>query len=61
MGGEVRNAENTVQAEVRACAKVLGQKGEFERLKEKTGRLAPEDLQKINKGLNISFGLDGTY
>ena len=35
MGGEVRNAENTVQAEVGACAKVLGQKGEFERLKEK--------------------------
>jgi len=36
VGGEVRNAENTVQAEVRAYAKVLGQKGEFERLKEKT-------------------------
>ena len=31
------------------------------RLKEKTGCLAAEDLQKINKGLNISFGLDGTY
>lgn len=31
------------------------------RLKEKTGSLAPEDLLKINKGLNISFGLDGTY
>ena len=36
VGGEVRNAENTVQAEVRACAKALGQKGELERLKEKT-------------------------
>ena len=27
------------------------------RLKEKTGCLEPEDLQKINYGLNISFGL----
>ena len=36
VGVEVRNAENTVQAEVRACAKALGQKGELERLKEKT-------------------------
>ena len=36
VGGEVRIAENTVQAEVRACAKALGQKGELERLKEKT-------------------------
>ena len=31
------------------------------RLKEKTGRLDPEDLQKVNQGLNISFGLNNTY
>ena len=28
-----------------------------QRLKEKTGRLDAEDLRKINRGLNISFGL----
>lgn len=28
------------------------------RLKEKTGRLAEDDLKKINKALNISFGLE---
>ena len=28
-----------------------------QRLKEKTGCLDPEDLQKVNRGLNISFGL----
>lgn len=27
------------------------------RLKEKTGCLEPEDLKKVNHGLNISFGL----
>jgi len=31
------------------------------RLKEKTGKLDPEDLRKVNKGLNISFGLNNTY
>ena len=28
-----------------------------QRLKEKTGCLDAEDLQKVNRGLNISFGL----
>ena len=28
------------------------------RLKEKTGCLEPEDLKKVNYGLNISFGLN---
>ena len=32
-----------------------------QRLKEKTGRLDPADLEKVNRGLNISFGLGGTY
>lgn len=31
------------------------------RLKEKTGKLDPEDLRKVNRGLNISFGLNNTY
>lgn len=31
-----------------------------QRLREKTGRLEDEDLQKVNRALNISFGLDNT-
>ncbi len=31
------------------------------RLKEKTGRLEDNDLLKVNRRLNISFGLDSTY
>ena len=31
------------------------------RLKEKTGCLDREELQKINQGLNISFGLGGEF
>lgn len=31
------------------------------RLKEKTGKLDDADLQKVNKALNISFGLGDTY
>ncbi len=31
------------------------------RLREKTGRREDNDLQKVNRRLNISFGLDGTY
>ena len=29
--------------------------------KEKTGRLDDTDLQKVNRALNISFGLNDTY
>ena len=32
-----------------------------QRLKEKTGRLDDTDLQKVNRALNISFGLNDTY
>lgn len=28
-----------------------------QRLKEKTGRLTEKDLEKVNRALNISFGL----
>ena len=28
------------------------------RLREKTGRLSPEDIKKLNNALNISFGLN---
>lgn len=32
-----------------------------QRLREKTGRLETDDLNRINKALNISFGLADTY
>ncbi len=31
------------------------------RLKEKTGRLEDSEIEKMNRGLNISFGLESTY
>ncbi|MEG1781969.1 MAG: type II toxin-antitoxin system PemK/MazF family toxin [Oscillospiraceae bacterium] len=32
-----------------------------QRLREKTGKLETDDLEKINQALNISFGLGDTY
>lgn len=32
-----------------------------QRLREKTGRLSQQDLQKVDRALNISFGLGETF
>ena len=32
-----------------------------QRLKERTGQLEKDDISKINRALNISFGLNDTY